>query len=203
MDPAAEKSTNAQEVEAVDHETGVHKGGVTTLAADDLDVGASIVQAQEDTHYTEEGEDVRDSGPCQNEKDCTDGIGLPLEKSIVLRKIDWRIIPLAAWACGLQFVDKSGLGAAATYGLREDLGLKGQEYSWCVSIFYFGYLAGSFVSGRGLQYFHAGKFIGCAYFIWGGTLLGCIGAQNYATLLALRFFLGVFESSLVPGLLLM
>lgn len=30
------------------------------------------------------------------------------EKSKVLRKIDWHIIPLAAWACGLQFVDKVG-----------------------------------------------------------------------------------------------
>ncbi|KAJ5503239.1 Major facilitator superfamily domain general substrate transporter [Penicillium fimorum] len=48
----------------------------------------------------------------------------------LLRKIDWRIVPLAAWACGLQFVDKSGLGAAATYGLRDDLNLVGQEYSW-------------------------------------------------------------------------
>ena len=28
------------------------------------------------------------------------------EKSAVRRKIDWRIMPLAAWACGLQFVDK-------------------------------------------------------------------------------------------------
>ncbi|KAI2731812.1 hypothetical protein DTO012A8_10198 [Penicillium roqueforti] len=50
--------------------------------------------------------------------------------------------------------------AATTYGLRDDLHLVGQEYSWCVSIFYFGYLTGSFFSGRGLQYFHAGKFMG-------------------------------------------
>ncbi|KIW92830.1 uncharacterized protein Z519_06679 [Cladophialophora bantiana CBS 173.52] len=195
MDPAAEKSTNAQEVEAVDHETGVRKGHVTTLAADDLDVGASIVQAQEDTHYTEE------------------------EKSAVLRKIDWRIIPLAAWACGLQFVDKVGLlldiSKSKPEGPRVFMVCFGEQHSQYFvniqdshskhrdgQIFYFGYLAGSFVSGRGLQYFHAGKFIGCAYFIWGGTLLGCVGAQNYATLLGLRFLLGVFESSLVPGLLL-
>ncbi|KAL4894680.1 major facilitator superfamily domain-containing protein [Aspergillus ambiguus] len=59
------------------------------------------------------------------------------EESRRLRwKIDWRIVPLAAWACGLQFVDKSGLGAAATYGLREDIHLVGQEYSWCVSFFF-------------------------------------------------------------------
>ncbi|CDM26841.1 unnamed protein product [Penicillium roqueforti FM164] len=28
----------------------------------------------------------------------------------LLRNIDWRIVPLAAWVCGLRFVDKSGLG---------------------------------------------------------------------------------------------
>jgi hypothetical protein len=28
------------------------------------------------------------------------------EKRKVLRKIDWHILPLAAWSCGLQFVDK-------------------------------------------------------------------------------------------------
>ncbi|KAI2738843.1 hypothetical protein DTO013E5_6964 [Penicillium roqueforti] len=44
----------------------------------------------------------------------------------LLRNIDWRIVPLAAWVCGLRFVDKS-------------------EYSWCVSIFYFGYLTGLWV----------------------------------------------------------
>lgn len=57
-------------------------------------------------------------------------------------------------------------------------------------MFYFGYLAGSFMAGRCLQYFHAGKVIGVAYFVWGCTLLGCVGAKNYATLLALRFLLG-------------
>lgn len=34
------------------------------------------------------------------------GLSHPTEKSAVRRKIDWRIMPLAAWACGLQFVDK-------------------------------------------------------------------------------------------------
>ncbi|KUL84693.1 hypothetical protein ZTR_07605 [Talaromyces verruculosus] len=118
----------------------------------------------------------------------------------LLRKIDWHIMPLAAWACGLQFVDKSGLGAAATYGLQKDLGLTGNEYSWCVSIFYFGYIAGTLFVGRAMQRFHAGKYIGLNFFVWGCTLLGCMAAKNYSTLLALRFLLGVFESCVVPGL---
>lgn len=124
------------------------------------------------------------------------------ESKAVLRKIDLRILPLAAVACGLQYVDKAGLGSAATYGLREDLGLVAQEYSWCVSIFFFGALLGSALVGRILQYFHVGKVLAVAYFCWGITLLGCIGAKGFATLAAMRFLLGLFESVLVPGLLM-
>jgi MFS family permease len=124
------------------------------------------------------------------------------ESKAVLHKIDLHILPLAAVACGMQYVDKAGLGSAATYGLREDLGLVDQEYSWAVSIFYFGCLLGSFFAGPVLQRFHVGRFLGVAYFLWGCTLLGCIGAKGFASLAALRFLLGLFESVLVPGLLL-
>lgn len=52
MDPTTEKRTQTQEVEALEHQQPKGKG---IIAEGDLDVGASIVQAQEDTHYTEEG----------------------------------------------------------------------------------------------------------------------------------------------------
>lgn len=123
------------------------------------------------------------------------------ESKQILRKIDLRILPLAAVACGLQYVDKAGLGAASIYGIIEDLGLAGQEYSWAASIFYFGNLLGSVFAGRVLQYFHVGKTLGTAFFLWGITLLGCMGAKNFATLAAMRFLLGILESVLVPGLL--
>lgn len=32
--------------------------------------------------------------------------------------------------------------------------------------------------------------MGVALFIWGGVLLGCIGATGFASLMALRFLLG-------------
>lgn len=38
----------------------------------------------------------------------------------------------------LNFLDKGILSTAAVYGLRSDLHLHGQQYSWTASIFYFG-----------------------------------------------------------------
>ena len=40
----------------------------------------------------------------------------------------------------LQYMDKVTLGYATQLNLRTDLALQGSEYSWCLSVFYFGYL---------------------------------------------------------------
>jgi hypothetical protein len=42
-----------------------------------------------------------------------------------------------------QYLDKQAMGYSAILGLRTDLHLVGQDYSWASSIFYFGYLIAS------------------------------------------------------------
>ena len=41
-------------------------------------------------------------------------------------------------------VDKVALGTAAVLGIRGDLGLKGQQFSWCSSLIFFGQLVSVF-----------------------------------------------------------
>jgi hypothetical protein len=51
------------------------------------------------------------------------------------RKIDRYLLPLM-WLCyGIQQTDKTALGTQATFGLREDTGLHGQQYSWLTTVF--------------------------------------------------------------------
>lgn len=40
----------------------------------------------------------------------------------------------------LQSIDKSTLGYAAVFNLRQDTGLVGNEYSWLGALFYIGYM---------------------------------------------------------------
>lgn len=105
-------------------------------------------------------------------------------------------------------VDKTALGAAATYGISADLNFQGNQYSWAVSvgqnlrfyilrltaqlsqIFYFGYLVGAPIMTRLLQYFHSGKVVGASFFLWGITLLGTTWATNFEQVAAMRFLLG-------------
>lgn len=65
----------------------------------------------------------------------------------LLRKIDWTITPLLAGTYFLQFLDKNTLSYTSVMGIREDVGLKGQEYSHVSMLFYIGEFV-LFLSGR-------------------------------------------------------
>lgn len=43
---------------------------------------------------------------------------------------------------GIQQADKTGLSTQATFGIREDTHLKGQQYAWLTTIFFIGYIVG-------------------------------------------------------------
>jgi MFS family permease len=58
-----------------------------------------------------------------------------------------------------QFLDKSAMSFTAILGLEEDLNLHGNDYSWASSIYYFGYLAASYVAAALLVRFAVGKII--------------------------------------------
>lgn len=76
-----------------------------------------------------------------------------------LRRIDMMLMPIMFLTYGLQYADKSILPSAAQFGVVQDLGLSEtsivdgepstslSRYSNTVSIFYWGYLAGSMHPG--------------------------------------------------------
>lgn len=71
----------------------------------------------------------------------------PEEDKRVLRKIDWRLLPLMCTIYGLQFVscatwhsltpqlDKTSLTYASVMGFQYDLKIGVNEYAWVASIF--------------------------------------------------------------------
>lgn len=48
----------------------------------------------------------------------------------VLRKIDFRIIPILFVTYMLQYLDKNSINFASVYGLKAGTHLEGQDYSW-------------------------------------------------------------------------
>ncbi|OCF35092.1 hypothetical protein I317_01802 [Kwoniella heveanensis CBS 569] len=117
----------------------------------------------------------------------------------VLRKIDWRLMPLLVWIYGLQYADKQSLTFASLMNIREDLHLVGQEYSWCGSIFYAGYLAAQIPSTYLMKKLPIGKFISVNIICWSIVLACHAVVHNYAGLLTVRFLLGFFEATITPS----
>ncbi|KAK4688945.1 hypothetical protein P7C73_g1165, partial [Tremellales sp. Uapishka_1] len=121
------------------------------------------------------------------------------EERAVARKADMIIVPLLLVALMMGAVDKNALGTAAVLGLRKDLHLVGQQYSWTGSIIFFGSLCSVFPALFIMQRFPTGKIIAANVFIW-GIIAMCIAAcKNFAGIAVCRFILGLFEALTFPG----
>lgn len=68
------------------------------------------------------------------------------------------------------------------------------------SMFYFGYLAWEYPTSRLLQRLPIGKYSAFNVFFWGATLACFAAVQNFSGAVAVRFFLGVFEAAVTPGI---
>lgn len=107
------------------------------------------------------------------------------------------------WFCyGVQQTDKTSLGTQAIFGLREDTGLIGQQYSWLTTIFYIAYLCGEFPSNFLLQRWSLGRTLSIYMLCWGVCVFSVAAAQNWAQLMAIRALQGFFECTISPGFVL-
>jgi len=120
------------------------------------------------------------------------------EANKVRWKIDFLLMPVLVVTFALNFLDKGQLSNASVYGLREDAHLRGQQYSWVGSIFFFGYLIGQPVAAYLLQKVPTSKWLAGNIFGWAACLLLGILSKNFAGIATSRFFLGLFEATVNP-----
>lgn len=124
----------------------------------------------------------------------------PEEESKLQRKLDIYVTTLMCVIYGTQFMDKVTISFAGIMGIRQDLHLKGTEFSWLTTGFYFGFLFFEFPSVRLLSRFPLIRTMSILIFCWGAVQILNAATFNFASMLAARFFLGVFESSLSPSM---
>ncbi|UNI24974.1 hypothetical protein JDV02_010687 [Purpureocillium takamizusanense] len=84
----------------------------------------------------------------------------PQEEKKLVRKIDMVILPIMAFVYLFQYVDKNSINNAAVFGLRKDCALNGVQFSWVVSLFYFGQLVSEYPAAYLLSRFRVATFIG-------------------------------------------
>ncbi|KPM35416.1 hypothetical protein AK830_g11164 [Neonectria ditissima] len=132
----------------------------------------------------------------------TGGLTTPLDPERsrrLIRRIDTHIMPLICIVYFLQYIDKTAISYASVTGIIQSTGLKGNEFNWVASIFFFGQLAFEFPTIRLIQMFPLAKYVSANVTLWGATLACMAACTNYSGLLACRFFLGVLEAAIVPA----
>nr|QFR37062.1 MFS transporter [Cyberlindnera americana] len=120
----------------------------------------------------------------------------------LLRKIDFVVLPMIMLLNVAMFMDKSSLSTSAILGIQDDLNMEGDMYSWLSSGFYLGYLVFELPASLLLQRFPLVKTLGAFLTLWSLILILHGAVHNYASLMVLRVLLGMLESSINPGLVM-
>ncbi|SCU79282.1 LAME_0A08064g1_1 [Lachancea meyersii CBS 8951] len=159
-------------------------------------------KAASDIGYSSEVSESLDVDIAKNlALDATDVVLTPEADKKLVRKIDLHLSPLMCLLYAVQYMDKASSSNAAIMGLRSGLKMKGDQYSWVGSAFYFGYLFGLFMLPPLLQKSRKFMKVLCSIIVLWGLVLAVHAAPsvNYATFIFLRFLLGFLESAVTPA----
>ncbi|RDW75795.1 hypothetical protein BP5796_06616 [Coleophoma crateriformis] len=119
----------------------------------------------------------------------------------VLRKIDWRLLPILFISSNFNFIDKSILSSASVFGLSADIHLHGKQYSWVSSMFYFGYFFWEYPTTVLIQKLPIGTYVAGDIIIWGAIVAATAACNSFGGLITARFFTGVVEATISPAFL--
>ncbi|KAF4470265.1 allantoate permease [Fusarium albosuccineum] len=125
------------------------------------------------------------------------------ERKEIDRKLMWRVdlwlIPWLSLLYLLSFLDRTNIGNARLANMEDELGMVQGDYNMSLTIFFISYALFEPITNGILKRLTPRIFFTGIIIAWGAvmTLMGL--CHNYPGLLAARFFLGVAEAGLYPG----
>ncbi|KAK1770131.1 major facilitator superfamily domain-containing protein [Phialemonium atrogriseum] len=125
------------------------------------------------------------------------------ERAAVDRKLLWRLdLILIPWLCLLYllaFLDRTNIGNAKIAGLKTDLSLSTAQYNATLTIFFVSYAVFEPLTNILLKRLRPSIFIPIIMVFWGASMLGMGFVKSWSGLMAARWFLGLAEAGLFPG----
>ncbi|KAG7288419.1 hypothetical protein NEMBOFW57_004769 [Staphylotrichum longicolle] len=131
--------------------------------------------------------------------DLDDGEVDAVNEKALIRKIDWRLLPAVGILYLLSFLDRSNVGNARIEGLADDLHMTGNQYLTGLTLYFIGYVLFEIPCNIILKRTTPRFWLPTLTILWGivATLMGIV--RNLTGFFVARFFLGVTESGLFPG----
>ncbi|GAM34208.1 hypothetical protein TCE0_015r01636 [Talaromyces pinophilus] len=120
------------------------------------------------------------------------------EKRVKL-KIDVFLFPLLLLFYILNYLDRGALPFVRLVGIEDELNLTGVQFDTCLSILYVGYCLFQIPSNLILSKLKPSLYLPACMIIWGVVSGTTAAANNYTSLVTIRFILGVVEAPFFPG----
>ncbi|KAF7621108.1 pantothenate transporter [Aspergillus flavus] len=186
----------------------------TTIKSSDISVEESPDQRRGNLHYVKRTENG--SLP-EYEGDVIPGYDANLmraraslssaEEKKLLRRIDWHLIPLLAIMYMLKSVDFTNVSYAQTMdkgtsrNILTELKMTSNQYNLVTTMYYIPYIIAEAPSNLLLKGVRPSIWQARIMVSWGVVLCCHAAVTNRQGLYAVRFFLGLFEAGLWPGML--
>jgi len=123
-----------------------------------------------------------------------------VERSAI-RKIYWRLLPIAIVTYLLAYIDRINVGFAALT-MRGDLHMSATDFGFASGIFFWGYFLFEVPSNLIMEKVGARLWIARIMVSWGLLAAATAFATGTTSFAALRFLLGLAEAGFLPGLIL-
>ncbi|CBY00934.1 similar to pantothenate transporter [Plenodomus lingam JN3] len=150
-------------------------------------------------HFSREENPVE--SPYTSWKDTTTSsqIAMTSAETRLVRKLDCFILVYCCAAYFFNYLDRSAFANAYVSGLKESLGLKGNEYSILLSMFTAGSCVGQIPHALIIQKLSPRFWLPFTLIVWSGLTMCSAACKTYEQLAVVRFFQGFFEASLYSG----
>ncbi|KAK1534850.1 major facilitator superfamily transporter [Colletotrichum costaricense] len=125
------------------------------------------------------------------------------ERAAIDKKLMWKVdlwlVPWLSLLYLLSFLDRTNIGNARLAGMEDDLKMSGTDYNMSLTIFFISYAVFEPATNALLKRLTPRIFFTGIIIVWGMimTLMGL--CTNFSGLLAARWFLGIAEAGLFPG----
>ena len=121
----------------------------------------------------------------------------PAERKL-LRKLDMSILIVACLGFFMKFLDQTNIANAYISGMKTDLAMNGNEYTYAGTAYTVGYAIMQVPSTLIVQYIPPRIWLAIVEIGWGIFTFAQAGLRNSPQLYAFRFVVGLFESSFSP-----
>ncbi|KAJ7069706.1 major facilitator superfamily domain-containing protein [Mycena amicta] len=129
-----------------------------------------------------------------------ESIDAPGDEALV-RKVDFRLIPVLTILYLLSFLDRTNVGNAKLLGLTTDLHVAPPQYNTALALYFVAYVLFEVPANIVLKRFDPQLWLPSLTLVWGIVSI-CQGlVRNQAGLFGIRFLLGVTEAGLFPGVI--